>query len=439
MDYIKANKQELIYQGLPITLRGVGIGNWLCIEHFMFGLPGSEELIREGFAEEFGRQATDDFFNSYQRHYVTEADFRFLKACGVNFIRVPFNYRLFIDDQTNEYLEEGFVIFDRLLELCRRFEIFLMPDLHTTPGAQNPDWHSDNSYGVPLFWKYRDFRQRVTGLWQKIAERYKDEAYLMGYDLLNEPAMADWGILNEFYSETIAAIRSVDQNHLIVLEGDQFSMDFSGMEDFEDTQIALGFHYYPTVWHPDLLKVERNQRKRQIVEGLERLLDFGRELNRPVLCGEFGYGAPDLGGKAIANELLEDTLEIFQERKLSWTMWCYKDARYMSLVAPKEDNKWMQLIRKVDGKWSQDIEKMQADKLIELLKVNWYPELTEEEAYLLQFRLRSDLYSLEKNHITKPLLKGYSPVKLEELAKQFSFENCEVDEDLKQIICSYLL
>lgn len=437
MNYVVAKDKQFYYNDQPLTLRGFGIGNWLCIEHFMAGIPGSETIIREGLAQAFDEQVAADFVQTYQESYVQEADFQLLKECGVNFIRVPFNYRLFLDSQTNEWREEGFRYFDHLFALCNKYEIFAMPDLHAVPGSQNPDWHSDNSLGVPLFWQYQCFREQMTEMWHRIAKRYQHEPYLMGYDLLNEPAMASWEHLNQFYTDTIQAIREVDSHHLIVLEGDLFSMDFSGLAQFTDSQLALGFHYYPTVWQPDLLELPRNQRIEKIAQGLDKLIAYGDEFDLPVVCGEFGYAGLDLGGDEIANELLVDTLQLFEKRGLSWTLWCYKDAHYMSLVSPAISGSWMMLAKEIRKHWTQDIEKEQASALLAVLK-GFFPEMSSEEEYLMQFRLRADMYSLEKNHITIPLLHQYTTEKLLELPKDFAFPECVVNQAMKQIVTPFL-
>ncbi len=440
IEFIKIEGAHFTYCNKKIHLRGFGIGTWLNMEHFMLGIPTPDEMMQQSVAEVYGKRNKEDFFQEFRRNFIGEKDFALLKECGVNFVRVPFNYRLFIDDNDIEhYKEEGFACFDRLLELGSQYQIFIMPDLHTTPGGQNPDWHSDNSLGVPLFWKYQSFRRQMTELWRAIAERYRNEPYLMGYDLLNEPAMADWKAVNEYYEETIAAIRTVDQNHVIVLEGDMFSMDFSGLEHFEDRQTALGFHYYPTVWHPELLEstLDRNVRKAQIADGLDKLLAIRETFQRPAFCGEFGYGI-DCGELDFTGELLRDTLDLMAERDIDWCLWCYKDAHFMSLVSPKRDGRWMQLVDAVRDKWDQDIEKAQADELMNLMQKKWFPEMTDCDKYLMQFRLRSCLYVFQKEYILKPVFKHIRKSKLLLYASEFCYENCEIETGMKKIVAEYL-
>lgn len=284
MEVLKAKGRDFEFKGKRIHLRGYGIGTWLNIEHFMIGLPTSERTIKNTIGGVYGDEIRDRFFEKFVDRFISDKDFEFLKNCGINCIRVPINYRLFVNDNNIEqYKEEGFAYLERLLDLCEKYEMFALIDLHAVPGGQNPDWHSDNDLGIPLFWQYQLFRKQTSELWGKIAKRLRKYTYLMGYDLLNEPAMADWDLLNEFYEDTINIIREEDDQHMIILEGDHFSMDFSGLRKFDDSNIAIGFHYYPTVWHPDLLsnKISRDQRKQRIEDGLIRLINLKDEFDCP--------------------------------------------------------------------------------------------------------------------------------------------------------------
>jgi Endoglucanase len=441
LNYIQVEDRNFYYDGKPIRLRGFGIGTWLNLEHFMIGIPTSDQMIQSAFQQEYGSEVKDNFFRKYREEFFKEEDFKLLKECGVNFIRVPFNYRLFIEDNhTESYLEEGFTYFNHLFSLCKKYEIFALIDLHTTPGSQNPDWHSDNSNGVPLFWKYQIFRRQITKLWGAIASRYKEEPFLMGYDLINEPAMANWSMLNEFYEETIKAIREVDKNHVIVLEGDQFSMDFSGLKQFDDKQLALSFHYYPTVWHPDLLdkSMDRQIRKSKIADGLDFLFNIREDFDCPAFCGEYGYGA-DCGDFDFTMELLIDTMDLMEEREIDWLLWCYKDAHFMSMVSPKQTTDWMKLAHEINHEWTQDIEKEQAARILELIGQNWFSEITESEKYLLQFRLRACLYVLQQKHILLPKLKQITADEILKMPLDFSYENCEIYTELRDLMKKVLL
>ncbi|MDE6995069.1 MAG: cellulase family glycosylhydrolase, partial [Lachnospiraceae bacterium] len=187
-EFVKVRGKKFYKGDEEILFKGIGIGSWLNLEHFMMGLPGNDFQIRQSFTDVYGKKGADRFFDTLVKEFVSEADFCFMKELGINLVRVPFNYRLFMDDEKpGEWRQTGFDYFDYLFRLAEQYEIYVLPDLHAVPGGQNPDWHSDNGTGYTLFWQYGVFRQQMVMLWKEIATRYRDEVYLLGYDILNEP------------------------------------------------------------------------------------------------------------------------------------------------------------------------------------------------------------------------------------------------------------
>ena len=92
--------------GKPFLMRGTNLGNWLMPEGYMFKFTkiNSPRLINEAFTELLGPDETKAFWKKYLATYVTKADIHFLKTTGMNTVRIPFNYRLFTDE---DYLGEN--------------------------------------------------------------------------------------------------------------------------------------------------------------------------------------------------------------------------------------------------------------------------------------------------------------------------------------------
>lgn len=443
MEFVTRQGEEFVFRDKPVLFSGLGVGSWLNMEHFMLGIPTPDLQIREAFAEVFGTEKSKNFFEAFIMQFLTDDDFIFLKNAGVNVIRVPFNYRLFIDDEKpNEYREEGFRYFDRLVTLCNKHEVFLLPDLHTAPGGQNPDWHSDNQTGVPQFWHFGLFQKQIVALWKAIAARYAQETWILGYDLLNEPFLIPErkGMLHAFYHEVTKAIREVDQNHLLFLEGDYFAMDFSSLGEIQDEQTALTFHFYPTVWEPDLFEKDYDRDKRKeafeyrlctLVEGLKR---FGR----PYLCGEAGYDM-DWETPEHTKGLVEDTLALFRKYRISYTLWDYKDARFMGVVYPLKNSSWMNFVDEIHAHWTHYGEMAQAKKIVETICDDFPTEAEEKLKYHLQFMQRGILYKLQKETILKPLLEKTGYDACMQMTKDFILENCEFTDWYVELLqgCSF--
>ncbi len=431
MSFVKVNGTSFSEGGKEILFSGLGIGTWLNMEHFMLGIPTTDTQIRKTFEDVYGIQVAEDFFKQFELNFVTEEDFRFLKETGINLVRIPFNYHMFIDDQNPSiYIEKGFLYFDRLMKLSRKYEIYLLPDLHTVPGGQNPDWHSDNQTGYPQFWYYKVLRDQIVSLWKAIASRYKNEPYLLGYDLLNEPFLIPHDDqIDRFYKEVIAAIRQVDTNHILFLEGDFFAMDFSCIHSIDDEQTALSFHFYPTVWENDLFQkdYDKSKRKQEFETVFTRLIGIRNQLSRPILCGEAGYEI-DKDDMNFTMGLVEDTLELFKEYKVSWTLWCYKDAQFMGVVYPKMESPWMQFTAKIQQYWNQDKDTKMAQNIVDTLSDTYFPKASKEDKYHLRFCQRAIIYNFQAKYWLKSELEQYTKDEILKLPESFLFNNCSFHE-----------
>lgn len=441
MDFVKVRGQSFYCQNREILFSGLGIGSWLNIEHFMVGMPTTDHQMKRTIQSVFSKQVADDFYSKFYACFVTEDDFIFLKEMGVNLLRIPFHYHLFIDDQAPDiYREEGFFIFDRLMALSRKYQIYLLPDLHSVPGGQNPDWHSDNQTGYPQFWHYKVFRDQMVALWRVIAERYKDETYLLGYDLLNEPFLVPKDdYIHGFYREVTQAIRQVDQNHILFIEGDFFAMDFTCIREIEDEQTALTFHYYPTVWHPDLLdkSMDRAARKQIFETVFLDLIKIRDQFDRPILCGEAGYDI-DREDLPFTIGLVEDTLDLFEKYKVSWTLWSYKDAQLIGIVYPKTDSPWMKFVNGIGAYWNHYLDIEMAKNTIDYLCDRYFPQTSEQDRYYLRFPQRAMIYRLEERYWLKPEIERCTRADLLTLPESFLLEHCDCHESYVAMLKRYL-
>lgn len=435
---IQVQGESLSVNGSRITLRGFGVGSWMNLEHFMVGMPGSDHLIRETFRKALGEERSDGFFRRFLTCFLTEKDFIYLKSLGVNAIRVPFNYHLFLDDQRpGVFREEGFRWLDSAAALCEKYGIYMIPDLHAAPGGQNPDWHSDNGTGVPQFWRYACFREEIVRLWGFFAEHYRDNPWVGGYDLLNEPYFTDSGSqLDDFYRDAIREIRRVDKDHVIFLEGNRFSMDFSALSMPEDPNVAYEIHYYPTVWDPDLFSpgMAEEKRNRLLEESFRELLGGCRRFRRPVWCGEFGF-IWEQRQLPLLLKLTEKTLELLEQNGISWTLWAYKDARMMGLVRPRAETPWTAFTAPILGHWNQEKEYAAAQDMIRCLeKSAACGALSRESAYRLQFRLRAELQTVYCEKFLAPALEALPPEGPGQLAGSFEWDSCEKLEEVEALI-----
>ena len=180
-----------------VLLRGLGPGGWMVMEGYMMktaGFAGTQHEIRSELIKLMGVEKTDLFFDQWLANHFTQRDVDSLAAWGFNSIRLPMHYNLFtlpIEDEpvsgNHTWLGKGFEMVDSLLSWCASNEMYLILDLHAAPGGQgyNADI-SDYDNSKPSLWESKDNQDKTVAFWKKIAERYKDEPWIGGYDLINE-------------------------------------------------------------------------------------------------------------------------------------------------------------------------------------------------------------------------------------------------------------
>lgn len=423
--FVQVQGTQLVVDGRPLVFRGFGIGNWLNLEHFMIGLPGTESQLRAAIEAAYGAGRASQFWQRYQTCYVTDADFKFMASIGVNTVRIPINYRhIEGDQQPYTYREATLREIDRVLELCARNRIFAVLDLHTAPGGQSPDWHCDNAIGEALFWEYAEFRERMIKLWRHLATRYRDNPWVAGYDLLNEPVLRgnDMSMLVDWHNHAIATIREVDKDHVCFIEGNLYAHEFTMYKPHPDQNIAYSFHHYPFFSLDTYLNENSvSQLENAMFEGLS--LNYVRDtLQRPLWCGETGI--PRTKGRLPEHEAVHmDTISLMEKHGFSWSIWCYKDARSMGAVMPKEDSPWMNFSRRASNGWHFWNEFDDNARIDELEKQHGKP-LDETLRRRLKFRQLADNQYLLTDRYAD-LLASIPFDELITYPESFLFERCE--------------
>jgi endoglucanase len=328
-------------QGQPVRLRGVGLGGWLNMENFITGYAANEALMRSAVGEALGPEAAGLFFERLLTVFFTGADAALLARLGLNCVRVPVNYRHFEDDDAPRQIKpDGFRHLDRVIELCAERGIYTIIDLHAVPGAQNHHWHSDNPTHVPMFWAHRDFQDRVINLWEHLADHYRDQPWVAGYNLLNEPADETRAVVGPFCQRLVTAVRAVDPAHILFLDGNTYSTEFDVFAKLstEWDNVVYACHDYAAAGlgrggpYPGLTMgawVDKDVLERKFLQRSE----FSRQTGTPVWVGEFGpLYTGDAQRDAQRRQLLDDQLEIYRRHQASYSIWTYKDLGPQGLV-----------------------------------------------------------------------------------------------------------
>lgn len=427
--------------GRPIRLRGVCIGGWLNMENFITGYAANETLMRAKVRAVLGDELADRFFERLLNAFFGEADARFLGEQGFNVVRIPINYRhLERDDRPFEIIEDGFRHLDRAIEACGRNGIYSIIDLHALPGSQNQHWHSDNPTHLAQFWQHRHFQDRVENIWRAIATRYRGNRWVAGYNLMNEPADETGEVVARVYDTLIKIVREEDPDHVIFLDGNTYSTDFS-MFDEPAPNTVYALHDYVAA---GLGRSPHYSKQIALDKFLERSA-YARKTGTPLLVGEF---APiyenDESIDAARRRMLADQLDIYREYGASWTSWMYKDLGRQGLVNVRPESPYLQRFgdfvakkrRLAVDQWGSDgVGVAEVTQPVQDLVAREFPDF---DPYpwgrfdWVRTLLINILLAQPMADEYAELLRGLGPDDLDQLADSFAFENCAIRESLLQ-------
>ena len=305
--FLRASGQEIVdASGQPVLLRGFGLGGRLVPEGYMLHIPGfgSPSSIRKQIVDLVGEENAAAFYREYEANYVSEADIALIASWGFNSIRLPFNYRMLSpESQPGVFLEEGFAVIDQTLRWCEKYRLYLILDLHCAPGGQNAGNISDSDGQVARLWTVKANQDRTVELWRKIAERYANEPWIGGYDLLNEPVLPSGysnAALRSLYKRIAEAVREVDKNHLLFLEGNWWATDFNQLAPPVDDNMAYSFHKY---W------------SRSAESTIKPYLNLRAQQNVPLWLGESGENSNHWFGAVV---------QICEKNNVGWNWWAHK-------------------------------------------------------------------------------------------------------------------
>lgn len=347
-----------------LLLRGVGLGNWMLPEGYMWRFGPGAESPREIEAlvlRLIGEESAARFWDAFRENFITEADIERIAASGFDHVRLPINSRVIQTDDGTP-IEAGYSLIDRVIRWCRDHGLWVLLDLHGAPGGQTGTNIDDSPNNKPELFMEPRYRELTIRLWRDLATRYRDETVVLGYDLLNEPLPNEWQYtyaaeLAELYRELTAEIREIDPDHLIVYEGSHWATNWDIFTEVWDANSLLQFHKY---WSsPD-------------TQTIQRFLDTRDRLGLPIYMGEGG----------------ENTLEwiytahrLYETNGIGWNFWPWKKIATLtspaSIVPPAG---WDRVIASIDDPAA--LGRMDAqrifDDLLELMRLEncvWQPDI----------------------------------------------------------------
>jgi endoglucanase len=438
--------------GRPVTLRGVGLGGWMNMENFITGYPGPEQLMRAALRSTLGEETYERYFTEFLHAFFAEPDAAHLASLGLNCVRIPVNYRHFEDDDRPfEIKESGFAELDRVIDLLAGHGLWSVIDLHALPGYQNHGWHCDNPTHVASFWTHRHFQDRTIRLWEAIADHYRDRPEVAGYNPMNEPADETGDRIGPFYDRLERAIRAVDARHVLFLDGNRYSTDFSPFaEPLPNTVYSAHDYALPGIadgaTYPGTARGEYFDRS-VLEQGFLRRTEYMRRTGTPIWIGEFGPIYPtNVPLQPWRLDLLRDQLEIYREHDAGWSIWTYKDIGLQGLVYARADSPYLTRVADVldakrrlgsDGWGASDAGVRSVLDPIDEIFDREFPTFDPYPWGRKRFVAELVRHIL----LTEPLIERYAqaftgvtPDEAATLAGSFRFENCVERTELSEVL-----
>ncbi len=369
-DFIKADGERLITaDGRYVSLRGTNIGGWLVFEEWMGAFTGAKcgIEITEILEKRFGKEKADELFKTYQDNYFTDKDFDIIEELGFNCVRLPFWYKNLETDSEDEY---DFSRLNWAVKRCAERGIRVILDCHGLPGFQSIAHHCGKINDCRLYdeseegEKYRCMSEK---LWIAVAERYRDNPTVAGYDLMNEP-MCDFDenqddeAMWKVYDKLYRAVREADPKHLIIMEA---IWDFDHLPDPKDAgweNVMYELHLYDP----------SDEAYTQIIKEAK-----AKDYNVPIFVGEF---------KPTTEEGHWDyILNMFNENHVNWTTWTYKGH------SGGDRTDWF-----IYGETSQECKADLINDSYDEIAAKWGERLRTE-----YFTAMGDIEALKKNSIIK--------------------------------------
>lgn len=319
-NFLQTKGRDLVLPtGEVFPVRGIGLGNWLVPEGYMFKFKNA--TAPRGIARiieiALGAEEAAQFWERFRDRYITRDDIEFIARSGFNTVRVPIHFNLFMAEPEKNgeerFIGPGWALLDRVIGWSREAGLKVIIDLHAAPGGQTGVNHDDGT-GFPLVFYVEREKRRTTALWREIARRYRDEPAIFGYELLNEPISTynDEDILNPrlepLYRHVTAAIREVDPHHIVILAGSQWDQNFRVFGPPFAPNLVYTYHKFWSATRRDVV---------------HEYIAFADRYRVPILLGEAGE-ATNAWNTAFRT--------LNEKHGFGWSFWTYKNLSTPSTV-----------------------------------------------------------------------------------------------------------
>ncbi len=317
--------------------RGVNLGGWLsqCVSY------------------------DDEHFDKF----ITEKDIENIASLGLDHIRVPVDYDVFMKEVADTDLinEKGMSHIDDCVGWCQKHGLNMILDLHKAKGYM---FDSQAVSDADRFFMDDMLQETFYETWEMFAQRYGKHSGMLAFELLNEIVNPDYEEKwNEIATVAIRRIRAIAPEVKIIVGGVNYNnvLSVSGISVPFDEKTVLNFHCYEPLcfthqkayWVPGmtedyemsypepLYKIRQKSEEfskdhmgavfNECLDGdgpffdklFRQAVDYAKEKNLPLYCGE--YGVIDRAPVSDTLNWMKEIHESFEKYGIGRALWNYKD------------------------------------------------------------------------------------------------------------------
>ena len=209
--------------------RGMGLGGWLTNYKRIGQLPKEKRMdVTIGDFEHFDK-------------YITKKDVANFASFGIDHVRLAFDQIVLEEfDNPFHYREEVFRHIDDFLGWAKEYGLNVILNLHKAVGCYCDCGDMKKLLDEP------EYQDRFVALWLEFERRYHDKGREIVFELMNEVTSSDSLKWNELYKRTIAEIRKLNHDRLIMIGSASWnSVDkLKELEVLDDPNVVYTFHFY---------------------------------------------------------------------------------------------------------------------------------------------------------------------------------------------------
>ncbi len=295
-----------------------------------------------------------DYSDDRLNYFITEPDFEKAKSWGIDHIRIPVDYNIFeADDGT--YKEDGFKRLEQAFDLCKKYNLNVILDLHKTAGFSF-DNYGENESG---FFESAELQERFYLLWEEFAKRFGSLNDRVAFELLNEvtdQAFSDeW---NRISNECIKRIRAFAPDTLILV-GSYWNNSAEAVKDLlppYDDKVIYNMHCYDPIkfthqgaYWTDMINQndrfsfeESDITPKYFEDRFLSAIEKAKENNTELYCGE--YGVINICSPEDTIKWYKCINSVFEKYSIARCAWSYKEMDF-GLSDSRLDNVRDELIK----------------------------------------------------------------------------------------------